>query len=427
MWEKEDEEKKRWEVASKNDGSARRSQLSSATMSRTESIAAVARGEEASENVAPQVERGVFTEKDQENLAMDSDAITHVQVDGMVLMKIVKHCKDNHAVNGSNAWGALLGMDMGGTLEVTNAFGLPGMRSERGDEEERTTKSSMQYMGEMLRLLHQVSADINPVGLYQGAFLGPFLNTAVVDGLNTLSLLMEREGQHGRGKAVMLVHDYAQLAQGNTVLKAFRLSPSFIDAYRKGKFSSQSLIEHRLTFSNVLIEIPVHIRNSALLDAMLTTLTTEQASDARIVPPTSREELSSSLSSGHVLVPPNYMDLNLALEPVLVSTMESTLDAAETYAAEAGNVGYQARQIAREKARADAFVARRKAENATRESAGLAPLPLDEVHKLFKIPAEPNRLESLLLLNQLDSAAQRLSETAAVGAVQLDAARTGTA
>ena len=44
-------EKKRWEVASKNDGSARRSQLSSATMSRTESIAAVARGEEASENV----------------------------------------------------------------------------------------------------------------------------------------------------------------------------------------------------------------------------------------------------------------------------------------------------------------------------------------------------------------------------------------
>ena len=396
-------------------------------MSRTESIAAVARGEEASENVAPQVERGAFTEKDQENLAMDSDAITQVQVDGMVLMKIVKHCKDNHAVNGSNAWGALLGMDMGGTLEVTNAFGLPGMRSERGDEEERTTKSSMQYMGEMLRLLHQVSADINPVGLYQGAFLGPFLNTAVVDGMNTLSLLMEREGQHGRGKAVMLVHDYAQLAQGNTVLKAFRLSSSFIDAYRKGKFSSQSLIEHRLTFSNVLIEIPVDIRNSALLDAMLTTLTTEQASDARIVPPTSREELSSSLSSGHVLVPPNYMDLNLALEPVLVSTMESTLDAAETYAAEAGNVGYQARQIAREKARADAFVARRKAENATRESAGLAPLPLDEVHKLFKIPAEPNRLESLLLLNQLDSAAQRLSETAAVGAVQLDAARTGTA
>ena len=222
----------------------------------------------------------------------------------------------------------------------------------------------------------------------------------------------------------MLVHDYAQLAQGNLVLKAYRLSPSFIDAYRKGKFSAQNLVEHRLTFSNVLIEIPVHVRNTALMDAMLSTLTTENVPESRIAPRTSKELLTHPID---MQVAPDNMDLNLALEPVLVSTLESTLDAAEAYASESGNVGYQARQIAREKARADAFLTRRKAENATRESAGLAPLPLDEVNKLFKIPAEPNRLESLLLLNQLDSAAQRLTETATVGTVQLNAARTGTA
>ena len=393
------------------------------TMSRTESAAAVARGEDVREDTQ-NVETSVFTEEDQQILDLDSEVITDVHLDGMALMKMIKHCKDNHAVNGSNAWGALLGMDMGGTLEVSNVFGLPGMRAERGDEDERTTKSSMQYMAEMLRLLHQVNADVSPVGLYQGSFLGPFLNTAIVDGLNTLSLLMEREGQRGRGKAVMLVHDYAQLAQGNLVLKAYRLSPSFIDAYRKGKFSAQHLIEHRLTFSNVLIEIPVHVRNTALMDAMLSTLTTENVPESRIAPRTSKELLTHPID---MQVAPDNMDLNLALEPVLVSTLESTLDAAEAYASESGNVGYQARQIAREKARADAFLTRRKAENATRESAGLAPLPLDEVNKLFKIPAEPNRLESLLLLNQLDSAAQRLTETATIGAVQLNAARTGTA
>jgi len=391
-------------------------------MSRTESAAAVARGEDIRDDT--QNETSVFTEDDQQILDMDSEVITDVHLDGMALMKMIKHCKDNHAVNGSNAWGALLGMDMGGTLEVSNVFGLPGMRAERGDEDERTTKSSMQYMAEMLRLLHQVNADVSPVGLYQGSFLGPFLNTAIVDGLNTLSLLMEREGQRGRGKAVMLVHDYAQLAQGNLVLKAYRLSPSFIDAYRKGKFSAQHLIEHRLTFSNVLIEIPVHVRNTALMDAMLSTLTTENVPESRIAPRTSKELLTHPID---MQVAPDNMDLNLALEPVLVSTLESTLDAAEAYASESGNVGYQARQIAREKARADAFLTRRKAENATRESAGLAPLPLDEVNKLFKIPAEPNRLESLLLLNQLDSAAQRLTETATIGTVQLNAARTGTA
>ena len=392
-------------------------------MSRTESAAAVARGEDVREDTQ-NAETSVFTEDDQQILDLDSEVITDVHLDGMALMKMIKHCKDNHAVNGSNAWGALLGMDMGGTLEVSNVFGLPGMRAERGDEDERTTKSSMQYMAEMLRLLHQVNADVSPVGLYQGSFLGPFLNTAIVDGLNTLSLLMEREGQRGRGKAVMLVHDYAQLAQGNLVLKAYRLSPSFIDAYRKGKFSAQHLVEHRLTFSNVLIEIPVHVRNTALMDAMLSTLTTENVPESRIAPRTSKELLTHPID---MQVAPDNMDLNLALEPVLVSTLESTLDAAEAYASESGNVGYQARQIAREKARADAFLTRRKAENATRESAGLAPLPLDEVNKLFKIPAEPNRLESLLLLNQLDSAAQRLTETATIGTVQLNAARTGTA
>ena len=392
-------------------------------MSRTESAAAVARGEDVREDTQ-NVETSVFTEDDQQILDLDSEVITDVHLDGMALMKMIKHCKDNHAVNGSNAWGALLGMDMGGTLEVSNVFGLPGMRAERGDEDERTTKSSMQYMAEMLRLLHQVNADVSPVGLYQGSFLGPFLNTAIVDGLNTLSLLMEREGQRGRGKAVMLVHDYAQLAQGNLVVKAYRLSPSFIDAYRKGKFSAQHLVEHRLTFSNVLIEIPVHVRNTALMDAMLSTLTTENVPESRIAPRTSKELLTHPID---MQVAPDNMDLNLALEPVLVSTLESTLDAAEAYASESGNVGYQARQIAREKARADAFLTRRKAENATRESAGLAPLPLDEVNKLFKIPAEPNRLESLLLLNQLDSAAQRLTETATIGTVQLNAARTGTA
>lgn len=392
-------------------------------MSRAESAAAVARRDDAAP-VAPEAASMHLSEKDREMLEMDAEDITAVEIDGLVMMKIVKHCKDSHAANGSNAWGTLLGMEMDGVLEVSNVFGLPGARVERGDEEERSTKSSMQYMAEMLRMLRQVSADVNPVGLYHGSFLGPFLNTSIVDGLNTLSMLMEREGHHGRGKAVLLVHDYAQLAEGNAALRAYRLAPTFLDAYRQGKFTSQSLAEHKLTFANVLLEIPVHVRNTALMDAFISTLATENAPAPRLIPRSSKDRLAAPLD---MHVQPSYLDLHLALEPVLVSTVDSTLDAAESYAAEAGNVGYQARQIAREKARAEAFVARRQQENATRQAAGLAPLPLDEVNKLFKIPAEPNRLESLLLLNQLDAAAKRLADTASVGVVQLEAARTSTA
>ena len=44
---------------------------------------------------------------------------------------------------------------------------------------------------------------------------------------------------------------------------------------------------------------------------------------------------------------------------------------------------------------------------------------------MFKIPAEPNRLESMLLLHQLNAASASLGESAAVGAVQLEGAHTG--
>ena len=58
----------------------------------------------------------------------------------------------------------------------------------------------------MVRLLRDVNADANPVGLYQGCFLGAFLNSSVVDGLAAIAGLMEKEGASGKGKGVLIVH-----------------------------------------------------------------------------------------------------------------------------------------------------------------------------------------------------------------------------
>ena len=304
----------------------------------SKSVAAAARAELADAHADVDVVQTPEMEKmDREALEIGMAEISAVQLDGQSLMKIVKHCRDSHANHGAAAWGAVLGAEVKGTLEVSNVFGLPGAR-DRADED-RSTKSSaysltaMQYIGEMLRLLRQVNAEISPVGIYQGCFLGPFLSSAVVDTLNTLSLMIERESEHGT--AVLLVLDYGELAEGNTVVRAFRLSPSFIDAYRKGKLTTQSLVEHRLTIDNILIEIPLRVANSSLLNAMLATLSTESAPAPSLVAPTSKERLAAP-PSAHIC--PTYMDLNLALEPVLTSGIETTLDALEGYAAEAGNL-----------------------------------------------------------------------------------------
>lgn len=160
------------------------------------------------------------------------------------------------------------------------------------------------------------------------------------------------------------------------------------------------------------------------MDAFLSTLSTPSVPAPSILPPTTASLLRAPPSSA---LPPNHTSLTLALEPVLASALEGTLDALDEHAAEAGNVGFLSRQLARERARADAYVARRKAENAAREAQGLAPLPQEDIARMFKLPAEPSRLESTLLLGQLDDSARRLVETAGVGAMQLYAARTGAA
>lgn len=79
----------------------------------------------------------------------------------------------------------------------------------------------------------------------------------------------------------------------------------------------------------------------------------------------------------------------------------------------------------REKARADGYVQKRKEENALRSSQGLPPLPDEDVSRLFKIPPEPSRLESTLLLGQIDAYAKSLADSSSINLVKMYAANGG--
>ncbi|KAK0563835.1 hypothetical protein OC844_002013 [Tilletia horrida] len=366
---------------------------------------------------------------------LESDAVTSVQLDGLALIKIIKHSRDAHP---AGAAGALVGMDVGDVLDVSNCFAWPASatvahasreRAEGEEAEERGLKGAVRHTAAMIRLLRDVNSDANPVGMYTSCFLGSFLTSTVIDGLAAVSALMERDGATSKQKAVLLVHDLAQSAQGNAAIKAYKFAPNFLEAHRKGRFHSQSLIDNKITFSNILVEVPVVLHNTALLNAFLATLSSVPAPPQSVVPANDADYLSLN-AAAQPAIQPSYSSLTLALGPVLSSSLEATLESVDDFIAEAGNVGYQARQLARERARAEAWLARRRAENAAREAQGLEPLPggtPEEMARMFKLGQEPNRLESLLLLNQLDGAAKHLADTSAVGVVQLHAARTGAA
>ncbi|KAF8843989.1 hypothetical protein BDN67DRAFT_944264 [Paxillus ammoniavirescens] len=337
--------------------------------------------------------------------AIDIEAeipLTCVQLDALVVTKIVQHGRDAPS---ASAHGLLLGLDLEGVLEVSNSFPLP---SHANDDDEKSSKSIARYQASMLRSLKEVQGDDNVVGFYQVTTLGAFYNQTLVD---TQAIHQERL-RHG---GVVIVHDISQTARGNASFRAFKLTSSFMDAYKRANFSTSSLISHRLIFSAILEEIPLRIRTNALTSAFLNVLAA----------PSSSPYTSTQLRSADTLaVPPSFSVLDLG-NSGLTRNLEQVSEAIDNYRTEEGNVAYLSRQIGREKLRAETYVAKRKEENAQRVAQGLTALPEEDVSRLFKIPAEPSRLESMLLLGQVDAYAKSLESSAGIGLLKMYGARAG--
>ena len=161
-------------------------------------------------------------------------------------------------------------------------------------------------------------------------------------------------------------------------------------------------------------DVPLKIRTNALVGAFLGAL-----SDAA---PSPVPSVNPAAASSSVAIPPTYSRLNLGTSNT-PRNLELIVEALDNYKTEEGNLAYLQRQIARERAKADAYVAKRKEENASRIAAGLAPLPEEDVSRLFKIPPEPSRLESMLLLGRIDAYGKSLEDTASTGLVKMYAAK----
>ncbi|CCO26813.1 Eukaryotic translation initiation factor 3 subunit H Short=eIF3h [Rhizoctonia solani AG-1 IB] len=70
---------------------------------------------------------------------MDVEAeipLASVELDGLVVMKIMKHSQES-----SNANGLLVGIDLDGTLNVTNSFAMPNLT----DDDDKSGKAAGEY------------------------------------------------------------------------------------------------------------------------------------------------------------------------------------------------------------------------------------------------------------------------------------------
>lgn len=175
---------------------------------------------------------------------------------------------------------------------------------------------------------------------------------------------------------------------------------------------STQLISNRLQKSNlkyqdILIELPVEIHNSHLITSFLHQLQNQSQSAPTDFPP-SLAALENSQFAKQPILAPNFDNLALSIDPFLEKNCDLLLDSIETHHTETSNFQYYQRSFAREQAKITAWQTKRKAENATRATLKQAPLPEDEWQRLFKLPQEPSRLDSMLNSRQVEQYARQV-------------------
>lgn len=155
------------------------------------------------------------------------------------------------------------------------------------------------------------------------------------------------------------------------------------------------------------MELPVQIHNSHLVTTFLHQIPSLMR-DGTIKSPASVYEIENNPVITQDSLSPNFESLSLSIDPFLTQTCDNLLDAIETHHVEANNFSYYSRALAREQAKIQQWQAKRKAENAARALSKQAPLPEDEWQRLFKLPTEPSRLESMLNSRQVEQYARQV-------------------
>lgn len=322
-----------------------------------------------------------------EAASSDNADLSVVQLDGLVVLKIIKHCQDHLP---EIVTGQLLGLDVvhpGSsevTLEVTNCFPFPSRTTNAaGEMEDESDEAGAEYQLEMMTRLREVGVDSNTVGWYTSTYLGSFLNDSLVDTQFNYQTTIK--------KCVVLVFDPVKTSQGLLSLQAYRLTQAFMTMYanKQQSFTKESLETNNLTFNDIFEEIPIRIHNSQLINALLYDM------------------------EGSDVVSAHFERLNLGFGPFLEKNLEFLAESLDDLAAEQAKFQYYQKSLQRQQSQIQAFK-QKKAQEGTTSAADE-----EEIAQTFKPPTQPSRLESLLVTNQINKYCEQINKFAGTSFTKL--------
>mmetsp|Transcript_22104 Transcript_22104/g.37010 ORF Transcript_22104/g.37010 Transcript_22104/m.37010 type:complete len:334 (-) Transcript_22104:1960-2961(-) len=300
--------------------------------------------------------------------------VAEVVIDGLAVLKIVKHCNDSLP---TMVAGSLLGLDTEGALEITYSYPFPSQRSSEGDGTGDGVEDldGAEYQIEMMKMLRDVNVDNNCVGWYQSMYLGTMCTNDVINYQYSY-----QSSEELSANSIVVMYDPIQSRRGSLVMKAYRLSEAFMELRRNkvNKFISPG---------DILEELPLKIRNAGHVSAFL-----------RCVQDSHKNELDCEFEALSMVGSENIIEKHMDL---LVTSIDDLLGEQQLYQRYSSNTSKTRQEQMR-------WLYKRLAENEENpdeqkstnlKDSGVRPLP-----------EAPPRTEHLLMLGQLERYCSQINE-----------------
>lgn len=291
----------------------------------------------------------------------DQTRVREVIIDGLAVLKIVKHCNESLP---TMVAGSLLGLDVDGVLEITYSYSFPAPSNDNRGE-----LDGAEYQIEMMKMLRDVNIDNNCVGWYQSMYLGTICTNDVVGYQYSY-----QSSEELSDNSIVIMYDPIQSKKGNLIIKAFRLSDEYI---RLKQTRSNQYIKP----GDILEELPLKIRNAGHVAAFL-----------RCLKDTHKTELDCKFEALSLATNENFAEKHLEL---MTTTVEDLLQEQQKFQLYSKSISKQRNEHVR-------WLAKRVQENQEAREAG-------DYQKSTKIrdsglkplSEAPSRNDPLLLLGQV--------------------------
>jgi len=325
---------------------------------------------------------------------VEKPKISAVQIEGLVLLKIIKHCGEylpqRQAVSGK-----LLGLPADDiTIEVTNCFPVPTQFTEsdeaKENERKRANMKANKYAQGMMHLMNGVREDNLIVGFYRSALNGNFLTPQTIDA--------QYRHQLHASSSVCIIYDPTASTKGRLVVRAFRLADSFMAFYKEKDFGVSAVAEHNLSAEEIFEELDVKIHNSHLVHAFLYEI--------------AQLPQHKSLTNG-------YDRLNQAHHDGLISNLKQLSSSIDAYSDKTQQFRSYWSKSNKVKNAREAFLTKWREQNQALRSRGQKPKPLPDVDKMFPSETEPDRIESVTLTAQMNEYCEEVETSIMQGLVKL--------